>query len=453
MDANLTVVAPGTSDNDPPTSGIKFVVAHKNRLFVADDKKLYWSRLNKAEAFDADASDNVHHDDGQRITGLASIPGGLLIIFKEDSYYVLDGDGPDTWQISRLGPAVGCLSHRSIQVGIDALYWWAEQGPIKLSFATLSQPELIGANRVEAALTKTALNHQKRTFIGTALDVTNQRVIFTVPDAHQPRNTRLMVWSSRYSVWESDAWDPIDAASIMAVNDLDSQPFVMLGGYKGQVFKLGVTDNDGIVSGTHTGTFTASGESITSITDSGASFNTTGGGNVERKITVLDSSGNVQTVDVRPYLTANTGTVLTLDKAVSGLTSGDTYTYIIGGPDWQFDIAWRDFGRPFDKKRWKFAYVEGLFEGNSVYLDLLLSERASTLQQVAMATLTSSASQWDNVQWNAFNWNDGTITYARVRLARTGSTAALRFRQHAVDAPVTLLRAGLRITLLSDKLG
>lgn len=449
----LTTLAPDTNENDPPPDGVKFLAAHKNRLFAADSGKLYWSKIGKPESFDPDAFDLVNQDDGQKITGLASIPGGLLLIFKEDSYYVLEGDTPGTWAISKLGPSVGCIAHPSIEIGVDAVYWWAEQGPVRLPFGSLSTPELIGANRISAAIGRTAVGFDQRHRICTAFDITDQRVLFAVPDVGQLRNTRIMTWSSRLGCWESDRWDPIDAASLAVVNDHTSTPYVMIGSYNGQVFKLGVGMNDGVATGTLTGTFVAASTSHSTITDLTAEFDTTGAGLIERKVTILTSDAEVVTTGLRPRISSNTATVLTLQTPVGGLTSGATYTYIVGGPDWQFDTAWRDLGQPFEQKRLEFIYLLALLFGRSLYVDLVRNRKNDTLGLSRLATVTGNGSLWNTVNWNAFNWNDADASYERIRGGNKGITFSLRFRNAYANQPMLLLKTGFRAVLLDDKLG
>ncbi len=450
---NLTILAPDLAENDPPPAGIKYLAAHKNRLFAADDGKLYWSKVGKPEAFDPEAFDLVHQDDRQKITGIVSIPGGLLLIFKEDSYYALDGDTPQTWTISKLGPAVGCLAHRSIVIGVDALYWYAEQGPVKLPFGSLSTPELVGADRISATIVPQALNFDERRQICAAFDITNQRVMTAVPDAFQLRNTRIMPWSSRLGVWEADRWDPIDVASMAVVNDANSQPFIMIGNYAGQIFKFGLTSNDGVPSGTKVGTFVASATSQSTITDLTATFATTGEGLQERKVTILDDDDVIVTNTIRPRITSNTATAFTLNTAVSPLVVGQTYTYHIGGIDWQFDTAWLDAELPFDKKRLEFLYVMGLLEGGDMYVDIFKNVRDDTLQLNRLATIPSSALGWDEANWDVLIWDDIEVTYDRIRGGQTGITFAYRFRNSVPDQPMTLLKTGYRAELLGDKLG
>jgi hypothetical protein len=455
VDANLVDIAPDTSENDPPPDSIRYLAAHKSRLFAADEGKLYWSEVDDPESFDPDAYDFVNRNDGQKITGIASLPGGWLLILKEDSYYILEGDTPGIWRISRVGPAVGCVSHRSIVIGADGTYWWSGQGPVRLSFGDLTSPRLIGSERISAVISQRSMNYAKRDEISAAFDIDNQRILFAIPEQRSLVNTKMLAWSSELGAWESDRWDPMDVGSLTTVNDASSQPFVMIGGLKGQVFKLGAGSSDGIASGDFTGTFVASATSQTTITDVTAAFDTTGGGLIERKLTILDSTDlPLAGSGIRPKVVSNTGTVLTLNKAISGLTVGATYTYIVGGQDFEFDTSWRDAAAPFDKKRLEFFYLNALLYGHDLFVDLHLNQRSNTLALSRFATV-----EGDGALWNEFDWNDGTLwnsadmTYARLRGGVTGVTFAFRMRNPYPYEPTLILKAGLRTVTLDDKLG
>lgn len=456
VDTSLTLQAPDTQQYDPPPSGVRFVAVHKNRLIVADSAHIYWSALNKPEAFDPRDTDEVNADDGQQITGLLSTPQGALLILKEHSVYGLLGDTPSTWQIVLLSTDVGCIAQRSAVAADDAAYWWAEQGPLAWNYGS-SQPLFIGVELLGATISPSAIAFAARAGICAARDPVNHRILFAVPDLGSPRNTRLLPWNTRLQRWESDKWDPMDVASLGEVNDADGQHLVMLGSYAGQVFKFGAATNDGVVEGTTTGTFVASGTSVTTITDVDADFDVVGGGLIERKVTILDEDLNVMTDGaVRPYIVSNDATSITLDDAVSGLTDGATYTYIIGGPDWQFDTQWRDFGRPFNKKRLEFLYLSLHQGGSSLILDLVRNTRASLTSTTGTPFLAGAIvgnALWDTAVWDTAFWSDTDVTYRRIRAGRTCVNFAMRLRNPYVDQPLTLLKVAARAEDLGDKLG
>lgn len=456
-DVDLIIASPTQTSNNPPLSSIKYLAAHKNRLFAADDGNLYWSAIGDPESFDPNAADFVNANDGQKITGILSLPGGGLLITKQDSYYVLEGDVPGIWAISRLGPAVGNVSAQSLVLGSDAAYWWAEQGPVRLGFDNLTSPQLIGHTAIGATLSRRVLQYSERHRICAAFNLTGQRIIWSVPESGQTRNTRLLVWSSRLGIWESDRWDPMDAASLAPMDDANGETFIGIGGYAGQVFKLGVGFVDGVPSGTTTGTFVAGAATTSSITIAAAAFHTSGGSLVERKVTVVDSNHLVLTLGIRPRILSNSGTVLTLSSAVSGLTTGSTYTVIVGGPDWQFDTAWIDGNAAFDKKRLVFVYIMALLYGQTLYMDLLRNRKGITLEYERFGTVVGSGTLWNTtgVLWTTSGvlWNSAEITYDRLRGARTGVSFAIRCRNPYPDQSMIVFKLGLQLEMGDDKLG
>jgi len=455
---NLVTEAPNTNENDPPPAGIKYVCTHRGRVFVATDSDLYWSKLNLPEAFDPAATDPVDNDGNERIMGLASYQG-YLFIFKEHGYYVLDGVEPNTWIISRMDGNNGLTSFRSLVEADDGLYWWSPQGPIQLPRGQLVAPALLGQLFLSASISPKGINHSERHRIVSAYEPSTQRVYFAVPDAYQNQNTRIMVWNTSLRIWESERWDPVDASSLATVDDTKGIGRVMLGDYYGHIYQMNRTTNDGVNSGAVLGTFTPGTTSITAIAttfpgtlrwDATASDRLMG-----RKITLLDSTGVDVTPYIRPTITSNTSTVLQLDSAVGGLDTTMTYTVIVGGPDWQFDTAWLDFGNTFTRKRVEFVYLLGLLHAGSLYVDIRTNNREFPLQTYRLATVTGSGSLWnDGSEWgDGTLWNDSSATYDRIRTARHGTSFSLRFRSPLADEQIQLLKTGMRIVESDDKLG
>ncbi len=103
-----------------PPSNVKFVKTHRNRLWMANSSagksRLHYSALSNAEdwttAGDAGFID-VGKDDGEQITGLASV-GPFLVIFKQNSTWVLKNGTPTTFTLQKISTSVGCVAPRSI---------------------------------------------------------------------------------------------------------------------------------------------------------------------------------------------------------------------------------------------------------------------------------------------------------------------------------------------------
>lgn len=453
-DTALTVIGPDAFENDPPPAGIRYASWHRARMFVADGQNIYFSKIELPEAFDPDAYEPINPDDGQAITGLLSA-FDILIIFKSNSVWAIVGDDPDTWTITQLNPSLGCTAHRSVVFADNRVFFWTPQGPAAMTRdgnATLLAPAYISET-----VSSDNLNFSI-TYLGkicVAADDTFQRIMWAVPGHGQSRNTIILPYNYRIDRWESDKWDPMDVASMAAVLNTDGRRTVMLGGYSGQVFDWWNTSNDGVVSGTVTGTFVATSNSVSIITDGSALFDTTGGKLIERKVTIVNEDGEMVGI-TRPRITANTTTALTLATAVSGLVIGATYTYYIGGPAFDWRTFWSNFGKPFIKKRFRFIYLD--VRPASASVTALVSacidyQNRDCVDKAFAFTTSDQSGTWDVSHWDEFLWDVIlNIVPKRFRVSRSGGVLQVWVRQYAPNADLSVHKIGMTAELLSEKL-
>lgn len=429
---NLIILAPDTAENNPPLSGQRYICWHHSRMFASDGQKLYYSKPGFPESFDPNFVELVNSDDGQMITALESI-GGILVIFKTRSIYGLFGDDPNSWYVRRLASDTGCVSHRSVVTVESKTYWWSEQGPIVWTAG--SEPFPVGKELIAPSVELSALNPAYFTSICAAVDFEHDRVVFGMPEASQTRNTLILPWNYRLERWEASKWDPMDPSSFAEVVDSTGIPFVALGGYAGQVFRMNSTAFDGVPSGTYAGTFVAGATSISTITDSGATFLTTGGKLIERRVTVVDNTTG-QWIG-RRRITGNTGTVLTLDSALT-VVNGTEYAYYVGTPDFQWDTRWGLFDLPYHKKRFEYLYLD--VDANAD--DTLTLDLAFNLDEEPGITkfvpLDPEDPSWSIELWEASDYGDSEqAAIPRIRVGRTGKSWRLRMRD-ASAAAITL---------------
>ncbi len=460
LDAALTEIGPDVDENDQPPAGVKFSCFHKSRLFLADTENLYYSKIDMVESFDPEAFETPNPSDGQAITGLISI-FDLLVILKTDSVYVLVGDDPDTWAIRPVDNTIGCCTSRSIVATNSILYWYSERGPVRW-VGGLEKPELLApvfiANTVHPDnLSFSAENLAK---VAAAYDPIEDRVLWALPQVNQTRNTLILPFNHDLSRWESDGWDPMDACSLATIDDADGQPFIILGNYAGQLFRMGDADNDGVRSGTTmSGTFVAVGTSMTTITDATAAFDTTGAGLVERKVTIVDTATEEE-VDfnlVRHRIASNTATTFTLNTSVDNLVDGNTYTYYIGGPAFDWETSWMTQGDPFMKKRYQFLYTHfragGSLSNLRMHFYFSYDDNPDTS---VLLTVTSGVDVelWDEVDWDTAIWSGGSDEIQdRFRIGRTGTSMMVRLRHFTPDAELVVLKLGVMAEILSERIG
>jgi hypothetical protein len=451
----LIILSPDEDQNDPIPATVTCLAGHVSRLFASDAQQVYFSQLNQPEAFDPDHKFTVNTDDGKPITAIHSAHE-VLIVWKRDSMWALYGEEPADFRVRLVSPDVGCLSHRSVFTIEGITYWWSEQGPMAWNGAGAPVP--IGLGVIDPTISPTALSYlgldptpaESIPGVCGCPDIINQRVLWAVPTINSTRNDLILPFNYRLGVWESSAWTLMDAASLAAIEDFSSQPQVFLGGYKGQIFQLGGSAlNDGVPSGTSSGTITSI--SSTVLTDSTAAFVTTGAGLRERYVYHFDSLGGfVQ----RRRIGSNTATALTLD-------TGQTFdpvpsvgnTYAVGGPNFQYDTGWRTFDLPFIKKRLEFGHFLISSNSSSATVTIQLFTDYNEQSPTKSYTLATNGNGliWDEGNWDEGLWGSAGTGRGRKRLAKVAFTYRYRIIQSSPEIGLALMKMGCRAETLTDK--
>lgn len=446
LDTALIIRAPSTTENDPPPTGIRYAATHLGRVFVADQQRVYYSKIDLPEAFETAVNYlPFNKDDGQLVTGLLPFNGALLL-FKEHSVYALLGDAPDNWVVELVDPGIGCASHRSITVVESVVRWWSEQGPAQLTNNT--KPALIGTPLIGPTLSSENIANSQLGLVVSAVDANRERVLFAIPSLNQTRNDFYLPFNYRLGVWESDRWEAIDACSLATVRDSSDNPWVYAGGYKGQVFRWWDATNDGVASGTMTGTVSSA--TASTLTCSTATFDTTGGKLVERYVLAIDPA---QTTLQRRRITGNTGTVLTVSPDWSDPPTS-AWTFIVGGPQFEFDTRWMSGASPFHRKRYRFLYVLAGSTAADVALSVDVFFNFETLaSRVKTVTLTASSEtgEWDEGEWDVAKFSNQTAVHTRSRMARKARSWRARVKNYLPNQDVILYKIGMSGELLTDQ--
>jgi hypothetical protein len=444
-DTALVVVAPDTAENDPPAT-LSVCCWHQNRMFgfgPDNPNHLLYSKLGNPEAFDPDNYEYVNPQDGQRGIGLHSAHG-ILIIFKEESTWALIGDDPSSWELRLLFADTGCVSARTITTVNGLTYWWSEEGPMAWD-GSAGTPRAIGRGLLAEAIDPTAHDDDLSGALAFA-DPENSRVLFALPGAAQTRNTLIRPFNYLLQRWDADTWEIIDIASAAPVTHTDGTAQIEIGSYSGQLFEWWDSYTDGVPSGTTTGMPTAS--TNTTLTDSGATFLTTGNGLIDRYVYVLSAAGVIQ----RRRITANTGTELTISSAWT-VNPNTTYTYVVGGIDFQFDLSEHDFGQAFHRKRLRHFFLLTKVEAaTTAYVDMFLNA-ATTPHRTWSVTLAPGGALYGSAVFGSSTYGSGRPATLRTRVGAVCRTARARIRQLAAGKDIQILKAALTAELLGDELG
>lgn len=167
----------------PPTASMGIV--WQNRVFFAGvptaRTRLYYSDLGNPSLYGASNYIDIPSPyDGDEITGLAVLYGNL-IIFKRYSIYIIQGDAPENFVISKTNSAVGCVSQYSV-ISVDNLvYFVSDKGLYAMNLSNTKQVcykveprySLAVPNQSQSSLYRNriqALHYRKRNEIWMALD-------------------------------------------------------------------------------------------------------------------------------------------------------------------------------------------------------------------------------------------------------------------------------------------
>lgn len=448
-DSSLTVKGPDAVANQLPPTGAKLCEWHYSRMFVSDGVDVYFSEENRPEHFNYnDTLPGINRNDGEAVMLLHSA-AGVLIIAKETKTYLLIGDAPSNWRIELLDGSIGCGSHRSVTTVDGITRWWGRRGLIEWD----GQGPLLVPGQILLAptISPLALNYGELAQVVSAEDPAQERILFALPTLGKTRNNIYLPFSTRLRCFESDQWDAIDAASLATVRDSDGASYCYAGGYKGQVFRWWDSDADGVRSATTmAGTVTSA--TSTTLTVSGATFDTTGGGLAERYVTVIDPArSRIQ----RRRIASNTSTVLTL-------ASGEDFTdvptsdwaFVVGGANYAWDSRWNTASLPFIRKRYQFFYMLLATTESNVAIQLSVFfnyTSTATYTESIPLQLSESVGEWDVGEWDTAMFGAASVTHKRVRVAKKGRSWRLRIENFNVNEPLTLHKIGALSELLTDK--
>jgi hypothetical protein len=259
---------------------------------------------------------------GDEITGLRAFAGSMLV-FMRNSVWAISGNGVGlTNYAASTSPLwtqygnVSKASGRSQFAEADGfLYWMSPHGPCR--WGGSGAPQVIG-QRLGDFQNNLTTSQLAKVCVGFA--PTSREIWYACPEgASATENSVVYCYHIDSGEWYVDR----DKYITYFFNDRDDDGRLQLFSCQGAaIFLEDVGTNDGKpASGTTSGTATAG--STTSLTDSGASFYTTGEGLYERVCHIFNSSGAYKGSG---RIASNTGTVLTFTNTLSSaVASGDTY--------------------------------------------------------------------------------------------------------------------------------
>jgi hypothetical protein len=441
------LVAPSTTENNGPPSGIRYVESFARRLIVATDDGIYWSKLDKGDNFPANNFEPISSNGGEELTGLAAYSDNILLVGFKNSVWAIYGTDPQTWSIRPLSLSIGVASHNSFVRFEQAIAWWSPTfGPVVFDGTAITD---IGHKLLGRAYITDEINQSRLSYIQGAKDFGSDRILWTVSSVTSTVNDRLIPYNYEIKAFEATYWNPFNIASLGVSIGNDSVEHVYCGNYGGQVFALNANYRvDGVPSGTVRGTFTTTTTMLATITDASAAFYTTGTKLANRKVIITDAD---DAFVAERFISSNTSTVLTLDTSLTDLSLSTTYHYYIGGPNFQMYPAYIDFGQPFLRKRFDRLYVH--FGSNVSVANITVATQIEldTLTDVAITDATQSETLWDHATWDVSAWAGGSSQKLRVGVFRNATSLRPSIFCFTPSRDIFVYKLTLLGRLLSDR--
>ncbi len=180
---------------------------------------------------------DVAVDDGETITGLA-VSDGALMIGKQSSIYRVDftGNAVNTWVVNRVHGQIGVLSHWSMQIIPEGLYFLSARGPA-ICYGTYSDvlPQTRFIQNLFDNTSTTSFNLNSMIYAVACNDTSRNQVMMTVSSTGTTVRDRILAYDYEQKMF--GLYDGYQANYIAILGDSNGLPVLWNGNYSGQAFK------------------------------------------------------------------------------------------------------------------------------------------------------------------------------------------------------------------------
>lgn len=234
-DTGFPLTATPSNNNLYFTLAPRYIELYNNQLFLAgfsnSPSTAYWSEIGKPDSIDPTYFAEFRTNDGDRITGMRSYFGSLIVT-KRRSFHRVTGNDPTDFVITQISDEYGSLSNKSMVVWEDFLWFLDEKGVVEYNGANIRivstpiQP-IIDAMNIEAAIDNATAIHYRR----------QNEVWFAIPCNGSTFNNCILVYDYLVKAWTKYE-GPLPSHLFMAQGDEELQtPF--FGSYTGSIFNFG----------------------------------------------------------------------------------------------------------------------------------------------------------------------------------------------------------------------
>jgi len=336
-DASLGPALDTTIDTITPPS-YKYIESYQGVIFLGEASTLQFNRLPVSAVSSADTywleSDKISLGTESSVTGIHATSNALLA-FTDKSVLELSGFGARSFRLNKILDGVGTVSDATIETDNngDVIFFAGVQGVYKLTVNRKPSDNLLGSiiNTNDNKSIRISSPVLDEVFKGTDSQIDLDPSDYTSAHAYFDKDNGFYILfiGSHSFIFNTlnESWSYVPAtkmgASLYRKSPNAAGQGVMVDTL-GFFYNNWIGYENGIESGTVTGTTTSS--TSTTLTDSGATFNTTNAGLTGLWVYLDNENGEYR------QITSNTGTQLTVSPAwTTNPIAGDVYyiAYII----------------------------------------------------------------------------------------------------------------------------
>lgn len=230
-----------TLSTEPPNDNLfftlvpKYLELYNNQMFFAGASSqlstVYFSDIGIPESIAPEYFFEVRTNDGDRVTGMRSYQG-FLLIFKERSCHILSGDNPDNFLLREISDQYGCISNRSIVTFEDRCFFLDRKGVVEYNGANIR----VVSNAVENDFLRINLSAARENATAIHNRLRNE-VWFSIPVDGAEENNLTLVYDYVVNAWTT--FDGFSVSSIASVRSRFERETLLYGGYSGALFNFG----------------------------------------------------------------------------------------------------------------------------------------------------------------------------------------------------------------------
>jgi hypothetical protein len=358
------------------------------------------------------------------------IRGGLALLatrsrlfgFSRTSIAAVTGDGPESWEISKVAQGIGCVATRMV-VGVedggiflsyDGFYAISPDESM-VSISSPKTPKRTLAQGIDGTVSRIAWAHIDQGY--AEYDPTDRVVVFGVPlDGATTPNYEIVfdLQNSTWTLYKRAEWTALTRIVLPGGGQA-----LLSGDRDGNLWHVGIGESDGLY-GTEAVRTLSGAQTVRVLTVSGTPFSTSGDGEEGKPVIVLYADGSTVAYG---KVASNTSSALTLAEDLATAPSANDQI-VLGGIAWQAKSGFTTFGEEYRTKTLRSVTVRHSPTTRGEYF-LSFAVNGGSFSLCPVGTSIGSLSEADGKAKHFVQW-PGDAHAVNLRGFKPGGRAVLR---------------------------